>query len=107
MPSRRARLARLSARFLHQAQALTEARVLNVHGSDFRQHSTLAIIKVLYDRAQNMHLIANAGDLADQPLQRLPDIRQIDDRLASLIAHDGISLLIPLYGHRVGPANYG
>jgi hypothetical protein len=66
--------------------------------SDFRQHSSLGIVETLHNCCQDMHVVAQAGDLADQSLQCLPDIGQINDRLASLVTHHTISLLNPLYG---------
>jgi hypothetical protein len=98
MLSNRARLAPLSALFLQLAQALAKMRVLSVHGSDFRQHSSLGIVETLHNCGQDMHVVAQAGDLVDQSLQCRPEIGQINDRLASLVAHHAISRLNPLYG---------
>jgi len=98
MLSNCARLAPLSALFFQLAQALAKTSVLGVHGSDFRQHSSLGIVETLHNCCQDMHVVAQAGDLADQSLQGLPDIGQINDRLASLVAHHTISLWSSLYG---------
>jgi hypothetical protein len=51
------------------------------------EHSSLGIVETLHNCCQDMHVVAQARDLADQSLQCLPDIRQITDRLVSFVAH--------------------
>jgi hypothetical protein len=80
-----------SALILKLPQALGEARLLPVHRPDFFQHPGLRIVEALDDRAHNPHIVAQAGNVRDQPLQSLADEGQVNHGLASIFAHDGIS----------------
>jgi hypothetical protein len=106
-----AQLAAFSALLFELPQALAEARLLSVHRPDLFEHASLGIVETLDDRAHHPHVVAQARDLSDQPLQRLADKSQVNDRLASILARlasilaqDGISFSKAILSvmHRVG-----
>lgn len=93
----RGRLAAGSALLFELPQSLAEARLLAVDGANLLQQTAMRIVETLDDRGHYVHVVAQAGDLGDEPLQRLTDIGQVDDGSASILAHDGISALKPSY----------
>lgn len=63
-----------SALLFELPHAFAESGVLPVHGPHFLQHPPLRVVETLHDRGEHTYVAAQAGDLADQTLQRLPDI---------------------------------
>jgi hypothetical protein len=94
-----------SALLFQLAQTLAKTRVLPMHGSHFFQHAGLRIVETLDDCGHNPHVVPQAGNLSDQPLQCLTNIGQVDDSLVSVVAHASISLANLSYGYRIRPAN--
>src|SRR5438105_496056 len=74
------------------AHAVSQARMLAVHGPDLFQHPAVRIVESLDERGQYMHVVAQASDLAGQPPQHLADIFEVDSRLARAIAQDPTSI---------------
>jgi hypothetical protein len=72
-------------------QPFTEPRLLPVYRADFLQQPTVGIVEALHNRRQYAHIIAQAANLARQPLQGLSDIGVVDERLASVVAQYAIS----------------
>ena len=58
-------------------QPFTEPRLLPVYGADFLQQPTVGIVEALQNRRQYAHIIAQAANLARQPLQGLSDIGEV------------------------------
>jgi hypothetical protein len=62
-----------------------------MYRSDFFQQSPLRIVEPLHDRSEYTHIVAQAANLARQPLEVLCDGSTID-RLAGVVAQPTISI---------------
>jgi hypothetical protein len=68
-------------------QALAKTRMLPMHRSYFVQHAALRIVEAPDDRGHHPHIVAQARNLGNQPLQRLTCPRARFDRRSSRHLH--------------------
>ena len=90
------------------AQTITEPRLLPVDRANLFQKAAVRIIQALHDRSHDPQVVAQAADLGGQPLQRLSDIRQIDNWLAPILAQLRTPVpALPTSSNRVGKLRAG
>jgi hypothetical protein len=68
--------------------------MLPVHRAQLVQDPSVRVVEALNDRGRYMHVVAKTRDLADQPVQRLADISQVDHGFVARLAHVPISVVV-------------
>ncbi len=87
---------RRSASLFELPDALGGSLMLRDHGTKLLQHVVQLRIQPFEfpivpqdNRGEDGHVLAQTSDIAGKPLQRPPDVGQIHDGLASIVAHHG------------------